>query len=47
MDIEEGNASTHNAQIDSSFQAVSALTSVIKSMAITDVKDISMASDEE
>ena len=47
MDIEEGHASTHNTQIDPSVQAVSALTSVMESMAITDVKDISMVSDEE
>ena len=47
MDIEEEEASIHNTQVDLSVQAVSALTSVMESMAITDVEDISMASDEE
>ena len=46
MDMEEGEASIHNTQVDSSVQAVSALTLVMESMAITD-EDISVASDEE
>ena len=47
MDIENGGASIHNTQVDSSIQAVSALTSVMETMAITDVEDVSMISDEE
>ena len=47
MDIEDGGASIHNTRVNSNFQAISALTSVMESMAITDVENISMASDEE